>query len=233
MSATEINVPGFMLGALASPRRPEDERERDAVRQLDELLAFYGVRPGWKVADLMASRGYVAGALAELVGEDGQVLAHNAPALLARFKGENPIEARIRDCGLTNLVSVVAELESPGLPEGELDAVFSFMFYHDTVWVGTDRAAMNAAVYRALKPGGIYAIVDHHAPAGTGTGHARDLHRIERSVVVDEVLAAGFQLAGETDLLENPDDPLNVMVHDKSVKDVTSKFVLKFVKPRA
>ena len=233
MSDTEIPVPGFVLAALASPRRSQEDRDRDAVRRLDELLTYVGVRPGWQVADLMASRGYVAAALAALVGDTGKVYAHNSPALLARFKGDNPIDARIRDQGIRNLFSLVAELEAPGLPVGQLDAVFSVMFYHDTVWVGTDRSAMNKAVFAALKPGGIYAVVDHHAPPGTGIGHARDLHRIDRETVTAEVAAAGFELSDESDFLENPDDPLTVMVHDKTVRDVTSKFVLKFVKPLA
>ena len=208
MSDTEIPVP-VLYAALAG--RGARRTATDAVRRLDELLTYVGVRPGWQVADLMASRGYVAAALAALVGDTGKVYAHNSPALLARFKGDNPIDARIRDQGIRNLFSLVAELEAPGLPVGQLDAVFSVMFYHDTVWVGTDRSAMNKAVFAALKPGGIYAVVDHHAPPGTGIGHARDLHRIDRETVTAEVAAAGFELADQSDFLENPDDPLTVM----------------------
>jgi predicted methyltransferase len=231
MKNLNIEVPAAIGLALDSPRRPDEDKDRDGLRRLGELMAFFGVQPGWHVADLMASRGYVVGALAEIVGDQGVVYAQNSKQLLARFKGEAPIPDRIERYGLANVIDVVAELEDLGLPKGQLDAVFSFMFYHDSVWVGTDRAAMNAAVFAALKPGGIFAVVDHHAAPGSGTSVAQTLHRIDRAVVVDEITAAGFELSEESDFLANPDDPRTAMIFDKSIKDRTSKFVLKFRKP--
>ncbi|MBN8278995.1 MAG: class I SAM-dependent methyltransferase [Gammaproteobacteria bacterium] len=217
--------------ALASHRRPAEDRQKDGVRRLAALLAFYQVEPGQHVADLMASRGYLTGALAEIVGDSGMIYAQNSPRLLARFKGGSPIQTRIAASGLTNVRDLVCELEELPIASASLDAVFSFMFYHDTVWVGTDRAAMNAAIFRSLKPGGVFAVVDHHAPAGAGVTMANSHHRIERSVVVNEVTAAGFWLAEESRLLENPADSLDVLVFDKSVRDRTHKFALKFRRP--
>ena len=231
ISGQSIQIPEYVTAGLASPRRPSEDRDRDELRRIGPLLAFFGVRPGQHVADLMASRGYVAGLLAEIVGEHGRVYAQNSAQLLARFKGAPPIASRIRETGVTNLVEIVAELEDPGLPVGQLDGVFSFMFYHDSIWVGTDRARMNTAVFHALKPGGIFGVVDHDAVPGAGAGVARDLHRVERSLVIDEVTAAGFRLEDETDLLANPADPRNVLVFDKSIKDHSDKFALKFRKP--
>ena len=231
ISGRDIRVPDYITAALANPRRPAEDRERDEVRQISRLMAFFGVKPGQQVADLMASRGYIAGVLSEIVGEGGKVYAQNSAQLLARFKGNPPIAKRIRETGVTNMVEIVAELEDPGLPAGQLDAVFSFMFYHDSVWVGTDRARMNTAIFRSLKPGGIFAVVDHDALPGAGTSVARDLHRIERQVVYDEATAAGFRLDAETDLLANPADPKNILVFDKTIKDHSDRFVLRFRKP--
>jgi predicted methyltransferase len=228
---SSISVPAYVHAALAQPSRPAEDRERDAQRRIGELMTFFEVKPGQKVADLMASRGYIAGVLCGIVGETGRVYAQNSSQLLARFKGEPPIAKRVRETGVTNLFEVIAELEDPGLPHGELDAVFSFMFYHDSVWVGTDRARMNAAIFKALKPGGIFAVVDHDTLPGAGTSVAKDLHRIERQVVVDEATAAGFRLEDETDLFANPADPRNILVFDKSIKDHSHRFVLKFRKP--
>lgn len=219
------------LQPLASERRPAEDRMRDESRKLPALLEFYGVGKGQRVADLMSSRGYLAGALAEVIGETGLVYAHNSPQLLARFKGDSPIRKRITDHGLNNVREVVSDLESLPLPANGLDAVFSFMFYHDTVWVGTGRAAMNRSVYAALKPGGIFAVIDHHAPIGAGTSLAESHHRIERAVVVAEVTAAGFVLEDESGLLENSADSMERLVFDKAVRDRTHKFVLKFRKP--
>jgi len=113
---------------------------------------------------------------------------------------------------------------------GSLDAVFIVMFYHDTVWMNVDRAAMNRAVHAALKPGGVYGVIDHVAARGTGLTEANKTHRIERHIVVDEVTAAGFQLTAETDLLANPADPLNVPVSRQELRGHTNQFMLKFNK---
>ena len=226
----DLTVPDNIREALNSPRRPDTDKALDEIRRIADLMAFFDIRPGQRVADLMASRGYIAGLLAEIVGDAGIVYAQNSQALLNRFKGKNPLVERIENSGLTNIVPVTTELEEIEFPE-PLDAALSFMFYHDTVWVGTDRAQMNTAIYTSLKPGGTFALVDHHTVAGAGTSQAKDLHRIERQVVVDEVTAAGFELEDESTLLENQDDRLDAMVFDKSIKDHTHKFVLKFRKP--
>lgn len=90
---------------------------------------------------------------------------------------------------------------------------------------------MNKAIYKALKPGGIDGIVDHHAAPGMGITDVRGIHRIKRYVVVEEVLEAGFELAGETDVLENLNDPLNVIVFQPDLRGETHRFALKFRKP--
>jgi len=224
-------LPDYITAALKSARRPAEDTSRDESRQIAQLMAFFGIRPGMRVADLMASRGYIAGVLAEIVGSEGVVYAQNSPQMIARFKGQSPILKRIEQYRLTNVVDVVAELESPNLPDEKLDAVFSFLFYHDMVWVGTDRPAMIAAVYRALKPGGVFAVVDHQAPDGSGIRLSADMHRIDKQLVVDEVTAGGFQLVEEGKFFVNTDDPLDSLVFDKQIRDRTQKFVLKFMKP--
>jgi predicted methyltransferase len=227
MNTSEISVPDYISNALASTRRPDEDRARDEPRKIAQVLSFFDVKPGQRVADLMASRGYIAALLTEIVGDEGVVYTHNSEALLGRFKGNPPIPAYIEKHGIKNIVDLVAELEDLSFPE-PLDAAFSFMFYHDTVWVGTDRAKMNKAIHSALKPGGIFAVVDHDTLPGKGTSQAQDLHRVERATVVAEVTAAGFELIDESDLLANPDDPMDKLIFDKSIRDKSNKYVLKF-----
>ena len=108
------------------------------------------------------------------------------------------------------------------------------LFYHDTVWMGTDRDKMNAPSSPRFKPGGVYVVADHTGRAGTGTTEAQTLHRIEESVVVKEVEKAGFKLGAEGDFLRNPADPRdwNASPRAASEKRGTSdRFVLRFVKP--
>ena len=108
------------------------------------------------------------------------------------------------------------------------------LFYHDTVWMGTDRAKMNKAIYNALKPGGVYAIIDHSSRAGAGVTEAQTLHRIEEKVVRDEIAAAGFKLAAEASFLRNPSDARDWNASPRSAgeqRGTSDRFVLKFVKP--
>ncbi|MDX2142742.1 MAG: hypothetical protein SFV19_05270 [Rhodospirillaceae bacterium] len=217
---------------LNSPHRPEADKKRDVHRKPAETMAFFGIKPGMTVGELMTSRGYFTAVLAEAVGDKGKVYGQNNKWLRDRIKDTNrPLGELITKGGYTNIIEQNTELEDLQLPAGQLDAIFVVMFYHDLYWLGIDRAAMNKSVMAALKPGGIYGIIDHHAAPGMGIMDVNKNHRIERQEVVDDVTKAGFELAEETDLLENPKDPLNVTVFQQEIRGTTNQFVLKFKKP--
>lgn len=130
------------------------------------------------------------------------------------------------------IIVVVQPFEDPipaDVADGKLDLVTLMFNYHDLGWFGVDRAAMNKAVFKALKPGAAYVIADHAGRAGTGISEAGTLHRIEEAFLRKEVEAAGFKLAAEGTFLRNPNDP-----RDKNTPDPPQpkdEFVLKFVKP--
>ncbi|MEZ5565390.1 MAG: hypothetical protein R3F24_07665 [Gammaproteobacteria bacterium] len=119
------------------------------------MLAFFAVKPGQRVAELNGGWGYFSGLLSEVVGDAGKVYAHTTEASMKRWNG-NPIAKRIEKYGIDNIEPVVGTMDAPGLPAG-LDAVFMIMTYHDAVWSGADRPAMNQAIFTALKPGGTLA----------------------------------------------------------------------------
>ena len=107
-----------------------------------------------------------------------------------------------------NVVRVDRDFDDPLPPAARnLDAVFIVLFYHDTVWMGVDRAKMNRAVFAALRPGGVYAIIDHSGRPGSGTADVQTLHRIDEQVVRDEVAAAGFDLVAEANVHAQPGRP--------------------------
>jgi len=117
----------------------------------------------------------------------------------------------------------------PEIADAKIDLVTLMFNYHDLGHMGVDRAAMNAATFRALKPGGMYVIADHAGRPGTGISEAGTLHRVEEAFLKAEVLAAGFKLAAEGTFLRNPNDP-----RDKNTPDPPQpkdEMVLKFVKP--
>jgi predicted methyltransferase len=130
------------------------------------------------------------------------------------------------------IVAVVRPFEDPVPPEranAGLDLVTLMFNYHDLGWMGVDRAQLNAAVFRALKPGGVYVVADHAGRPGTGISESGTLHRIEESFLRGEVEAAGFRLADEATFLRNPNDP-----RDRNTPEPPQPkddFVLKFVKP--
>jgi predicted methyltransferase len=94
-----------------------------------------------------------------------------------------------------------------------------------------DPSVLNDAVFQILKPGGTYVIIDHMAKPGTGLANTDTLHRVDPAIVRKEVEAAGFRFVGESSVLNNPADPLDVAVFDKSIRGHTSQFAYKFVKP--
>ena len=221
--ATEPPAPDFQA-LLASPDRSDADRTNDVRRKPAQLLAFYGVRPGMRVADLGAIGGYNAELLARAVGPSGKVYAQNSMNYAARM------DERMKKPVMQNVVPVVRDFEDPLPPEArELDLVTFNFFYHDTVHLGVDRARMNRAVFSALKPGGIYIVADHSGRPGTGTTETKSLHRIEESVERSEIEAAGFRFVAEGGFLRNPEDPRDAPVFKP--KQPNDEFVLKFVKP--
>jgi predicted methyltransferase len=208
---------------LGDAARPQSERDIDQVRKPEEMLKFFGVKPGDKVADLMASRGYYTAILSQAVGEKGVVYSANPTV-------RDETRERFKAPRYANVKIVEGPMASVGLPQdGSLDFVLLNLDYHEIE--KSDRAAMNKRVFAALKPGGAYGVVDHAAAEGAGDSAAKTLHRIEKSLVVSEAAAAGFKLAKESDLLKIADDPhtTNAIKEQRGKSD---RFVLKFEKPK-
>jgi predicted methyltransferase len=143
-------------------------------------------------------------------------------------------DGKLRSAGVpaAPILAVSRPFEDPVPPElaAERIDLATLMFnYHDMAHLGVDRSAMNRAVFRALKPGGLYVIADHSGRPGTGISESGTLHRIEEAFLRQEVEAAGFRLLEEANFLRNPNDP-----RDKNTPDPPQpkdEFVLKFVKP--
>ncbi len=220
-----------IVAALADPARPAADRERDAARRAVETLAFTRVRPGQRVVDILPGGGYFTRLFARAAGADGRVIAflpNEAPAeYVAAIR-------RVSDDDATYDNVDLLQQPSPTLrPEAPVDLVFTAQNYHDLHAFGADVAAYNRAIFEALRPGGLYVIIDHSAAAGTGATAANTLHRIEESVVRREVEAAGFVLDAESAALRNPADPRTAGVFDPAIRARTDQFMLRFRKPAA
>lgn len=215
--------------AVADPDRSVEDRKRDVFRKPAEVLTFFGLKPNWRVVELMAGSGYYSDIIARSVGPKGKAWAQNNAFVLQRFAEKN-IARRVANPKLSNLQRLDQELDELSLP-GNLDAVLMILFYHDTYWQGADRAKMNRSVFEALKPGGIFGIVDHHAEAGSGSRDVQTIHRVDMELVKKEILAAGFILAESSDILRHPEDDRTLNVFKPEIRGKTDRFILKFKKP--
>jgi predicted methyltransferase len=233
-TVTSVTVPPELRAAVAAPDRDAADRDLDAGRQPAETLAFFEIGWGERVAELGAGMGYTAELLARAVGPGGKVFAQNSKLILERF-AEKPWSERLKKPVMAPVSRVDREFADPLPPEAiDLDAVINILFYHDTVWMKVDRAAMNEAVFRALKPGGVYGIVDHDAREGAGTTDAETLHRIEKKALIDEVTSVGFVLAAQATFLESPNDTRDWNASPRAAgekRGTSDRFVLRFVKP--
>lgn len=214
---------------IAAPDRSDADRQTDKRRNPVLLLAFTGIRPGMKVLDLGAGGGYSTELDARAAAPGGVVYGQN-PADL-RERGKQTFDARMTTPAMKNVVAVVRPFDDP-LPSDvhDLDVVTFFFAYHDTTYVPVDRAQMNRKLFAVLKPGGSLVIADHSARDGEGISVANTLHRIEQSVLRQEVEAAGFKLVAEGDFLRHPEDPRDFSVNKPT--GPVDEFVLRFEKPR-
>ena len=229
-----VEVSAAVRAFVDAADRDGEDKKLDGGRKPAELLAFAGIKPGMKVADLAAGGGYTTELLARAVGPSGAVYGQNSPFIIEKF-AEKPWAARLAKPVNKNVVKVTREFDDPLPPEAkDLDAVMLVLFYHDTFWMKTDQAKMNAAIFRALKPGGVYVVVDHSGRPGSGTSEVQSIHRIEESVVRKGVAQAGFKLAADAEFLRMPDDKRDWNTAPFAAGDkrgTSDRFVLRFVKP--
>lgn len=214
--------------AVADGRRPAEETARDPLRHPAQMLAFMGVKPGDAIADVRPGAGYFTRLFASVAGPAGRVYAFVPNQTATRDEG--PADALA--AAYPNVSRVTGSLEAMTV-DRPLDIVFMGQEYHDFVIprFGVDVARMNAAVFAALKPGGLYVILDHQAAAGAGTDVVGTLHRIEGAALRRQVEAAGFVFDGESAVVANPQDDHSLNVFDEAIRGRTDQFVYRFRKP--
>jgi len=226
-----------IAAAIADPARPPSDTERDANRKPAQTLAFADVKAGDKVGDYGTGSGYFTRLFADIVGAAGHVYA-SVPSGLLKYPNIVKGIAEVQTFAFTHAnvsVTYAAPLDAARYPE-PLDLFWISQNYHDLKdsFMGpVDMAAFNRTVYAALKPGGVYIVLDHVAAKGSPADVTETLHRIEPGLVRREVEAAGFKLESESSLLANPADPHTADPFDASIRGRTDQFILKFRKPKS
>ena len=215
--------------ALADPARA-DQAGDDTRRQAAAVLAFSGVKPGDTVVDYLPGAGYWTRIFTGVVGPKGKVYAV-WPAAGAKYaeKSLPALQAR----GLTNVVAEVQATNLPTTPQ-PVDLFWTVQNYHDIPNRGAGEPALrafDAAVFKLLKKGGTYVVIDHADAPGTGLSHTETTHRIDPAAVRRQIEATGFRFVGASKVLANPADDHSKAVFDPAIRGRTDQFVLKFRKP--
>lgn len=221
-----------LQAAVDNSARPEQARALDESRKPAEILQFLGLQEGDHVADVVSGGGYWAEIMADAVGEDGSVTALEPE----QFYSEEVWSA------LTERQPEIAleryRFEKLEAGTDRFDFAILNLVYHDTYWESeqydvprSEPRDFLAALYGAMKPGGIVGVIDHTGPEGDTRQVVEDMHRIDPAVVKADFLEAGFELEATSDMLANPDDDLTLNVFNPEIRGKTDRFVYRFRKP--
>lgn len=222
-----------LSAALANPKRPKADRDRDADRKPAELMTFYGVEKGMTAVDLMAAGGYLTEVLSITVGPKGKVYAQNPPMIKQFAEGrlDKEMTERLAKNRLPNVVRVDVDLPaSAEIPPGSVDFAITAMNLHD-IYNSTPYSVTQffSQVAAMLKPGGTLAVIDHVGVPGADNAK---LHRMEKAHALFLSRALNLVLVAESDLLANPNDDHTKSPFDPALRGKTDQFVLKFTKQK-
>ena len=217
---------------VADAARPEADRALDADRHPADLLTMLDLKAGQTVADVWPGD-YWDRLFANAVGPTGKVYAVHLEEADKAEQNPTPPAGSTPLAGHPNVIAVVTHANTLALP-APADVIWMRQNYHDLYdkFMGpADVPLFNRHVFEALKPGGVYVIIDHADAAGTGLSGTETRHRIEKARVIADVTAAGFKLDGEGAFLANPADDHSKMVFDPAIRGKTDQFILRFRKP--
>jgi predicted methyltransferase len=215
--------------AVSNSARQEENSSRDANRMPGDVIKFMGVSQGDTVLDMVSNGGYYAEILAGVVGDEGRVIAHMFSN--AGMDPDNAYAKLIRDSDhLSNVVPIYASFNDLDVKENTLDYVFLIQNFHDFYFdrFDVDLERILAMYKKALKPGGVMAIIDHQAVDGAPSTTGTTVHRIDSAIVKRDMAKAGFTFNGELNILRNDTDDATKSVFDPAVRGKTSRFVMKF-----
>jgi len=230
--SSAVKIPAYVTKAINDPARAADKKD-DARRKIAAVMTFAGVKPGDKVLELVPASGYWTRVFSQIVGPNGHVYTV-WPDEMAKYSAKSFTKWQgLAKSTYTNVSLLKQPAAMLSVPQ-KVDIVFTsqnYHDYHDPFMGPVDMKKFDKQVFDALKPGGVFIVIDHIAPAGSGISDTNTLHRIDPEVVKQEVESAGFVFDGSSDALVNPKDPLNIKVFDKSIRGHTSQFIYKFRKP--
>lgn len=233
-AAGSTATPAYVTAALRLPARKEDAGD-DAHRQIAAIMTFTQVKPGQKVVELIPSRGYWTRVFSAIVGPQGHLYTI-WPDPYQQYVDDS--YAMWQQLVTTPEYANVSLLRGPAadfkVPES-VDLVFTnqnYHDYHDKFMGPVDMAAFDKKVFDALKPGGVFVIIDNAAPTGSGFNDTDTTHRVDPEAVKKEVESVGFVFDGSSDVLKNPADTHMLVSYTPPMAGHNDQFIYRFRKPR-
>ena len=222
--------------AVAATDRPESDRKLDESRKPAELLAFMGLKAGDQALDILSVSGYYARIMGSVVGAEGKVIAVNPPSFSSSEKALKNWADLVSQPD--NILLSLQDIKDFKAKEAGYDFAMLHMVYHDVYWESekfgfprADPGVFLASLYKAMKPGGIVAVVDHAGDSEDTRALVEAKHRINPAVVKADFAKAGFILEAESNMFANPADDHSKLVFDPAVRGKTDRFTFKFRKP--
>lgn len=229
-------TPLLLLCSFIHAQTLNDRLKEDLARDINskgpEIVQLAELRSGMTILDLLGGGGYYAELLAEVVGDQGRVYLHNNKAYLPYVNKQ--LTERLANNRLPNVIRFDKELDDLAIEQGQFDAVFFILGYHDIYhkaagW-NVNKQKLFAQLFPAMKANAKLVIVDHSAIDNSGIAHAQKLHRIDKKYVIDEVISYGFTLEKTSDLLSNEKDSRLTSPFEAKIRRKTDRFVLVFSK---
>lgn len=196
--------------ALAGANRSEANRARDQYRHPAETLAFFGLTPGMTVVEVAPGGGWYTEVLAPILADHGKLYAAHGIPESSEYAAKSlaGYQAKLASAPLYKSVEVTrfGKDHYDGLaPAGSADMVLTFRNAHNWHMAGFAGDAFKA-FYKALKPGGVLGVVEHRLPEDRPDDAMKSSGYMKRSTIVALAEAAGFKLAGESEVNANPKD---------------------------
>ena len=219
-------TPDYIKHAVMSPERTDEMKARDINRKPAEILTMSGIKPGDKIVEFASFGQYYTTMISDIIGPKGSVDMYDLPYTEERAGAASRAFVAKHPNAHYHLINY-NDVELPK----NVDVVYMVLYYHDLTLNDIDPAKLTKKIFAALKPGGVFLVVDHNARPGSGREDTKKLHRIDPAVIEKEIPEAGFKLAEESHILAHPEDPHTQMVFTPGVRGLTDRTVFKFVKP--
>ena len=223
-----------VLEAMQSEIRTAEERARDRNRQPAEVLEFFGLEPDMTVIEVLPAGGWYTKILGPVLREAGKLyVTHPAPTFYSNaFDGVTDLSG-MEEVDELGWGAMAPPDGAPWIASGPwdvepVDMVLTFRNYHN--FDLDARMTINESSFDALKPGGLYGIVDH-TRRHMEPDNTENRRRMDPVLVIREVQESGFVFVDYSMLLRRPDDELRYEVGRASVTGNTDRFALLFMKP--